>query len=172
IVYVTHDQQEALVMSDRIAVMDAGKIEQIGTPTQLYEEPASRFVASFIGESNFLSGRLLERGDGDAVVEVPGVGPLRVPGQGQPATDAEVVVTVRPEKIVFADETMTADAQSNAVEATVESVVFVGDAYRYEVRLGGGQPLVLKRQHRAGVVQHARGDQVRLGWHVADGRLV
>jgi len=172
IVYVTHDQQEALVMSDRIAVMDAGKIEQIGTPTQLYEEPASRFVASFIGESNFLSGRLLERGDGDAVVEVPGVGPLRVrgQGQGQPATDAEVVVTVRPEKIVFADE--TADGQSNAVAATIESVVFVGDAYRYEVRLGGGQPLVLKRQHRAGVVQHARGDQVRLGWHVADGRLV
>ena len=170
IVYVTHDQQEALVMSDRIAVMNGGKVEQIGTPTELYEEPASRFVASFIGESNFLSGRLLDRANGLAVVEVSGVGPLRVLGHGEDATGAEVVVTVRPEKIVFADE--AGDAQVNAVAATIESVVFVGDAYRYEARLGGGQPVVLKRQHRAGVAHHVRGERVRLAWHVADGRLV
>ena len=170
IVYVTHDQEEALVMSDRIAVMDAGKIEQIGTPNQLYEEPASRFVASFIGESNFLAGRLQEQVDGHAVVDVPGVGPLRASTGGQHAVGDEVVATVRPEKIVFADE--AAETEFNAVEATVESVVFVGDAYRYEARLGGGQSIVLKRQHRAGVAQHVRGERVRVGWDVADGRLV
>lgn len=170
IVYVTHDQQEALVMSDRIAVMNGGKIEQIGTPTELYDEPASRFVASFIGESNFLSGRLLAADGPEAVVEVPGVGTLRTRTTDQHAPGAEVALTVRPEKIIFATE--TEDAALNSVGATIESVVFVGDAYRYEVRLGGGHPVVVKCQHRAGVAQHGRGEQVNLAWHIADGRLV
>src|SRR5690606_9298576 len=77
IIYVTHDQEEALVMSDRVAVMNEGHIEQCGRPTELYDEPSSRFVASFIGESNFIEG-IVDRVDGAAVsVEAPGLGQLR-----------------------------------------------------------------------------------------------
>src|SRR4029079_11118508 len=79
IIYVTHDQEEALVMSDRIAVMNDGRIEQCGPPTELYDEPSSRFVADFIGESNFIDGTI-DRVDGtSAYVSAPGIGELRAP---------------------------------------------------------------------------------------------
>jgi spermidine/putrescine ABC transporter ATP-binding subunit len=170
IIYVTHDQQEALVMSDRIAVMNQGRIEQIGAPGELYDEPASRFVASYIGESNFLDGRVTGFDGGLGVIEAPGVGALRAPAPGGCAIDHQVALTVRPEKIVFADELNGAPA--NTVDAEIVTVIFVGEMYRYEARLGGGQTIVLKRQHRSGVGRCGRGDRVRLAWHVADGRLV
>ena len=85
IIYVTHDQQEALVMSDRIAVMNEGRIEQCGLPTELYDEPSTRFVATFIGESNFIDG-VVHRLDGSAAcIEAPGLGELaRRPGRVSP----------------------------------------------------------------------------------------
>src|SRR4029453_7890882 len=96
IIYVTHDQQEALVMSDRIAVMNEGRIEQIGTPTELYDAPATRFVASFIGESNFLEGRVLESAGGICAVDVDGVGVIRAPAHDSLVSGASVTATVRP----------------------------------------------------------------------------
>ena len=170
IIYVTHDQQEALVMSDRIAVMNQGKIEQIGTPTALYDKPTTRFVASFIGESNFLDGRILETDRDVCRVDVPGVGVVRAPARAGLAPHAEVAVTVRPEKIVFADS--TTPGSTNVVDARVEDVIFVGEMHRYEVCLRGEQRLVLKRQNRAGVPQYTCGDAVRVAWHVEDTRLV
>src|SRR5829696_2864246 len=96
ILYVTHDQQEALVMSDRIAVMNEGKIEQIGTPTGLYDAPRTRFVASFIGESNFFEGRLIQ-GDGrGSVVAVEGAGTLRAAGRVDLPVGGAATITVRP----------------------------------------------------------------------------
>ncbi len=169
VVYVTHDQQEALVMSDRIAVMNHGRIEQIGTPTEIYDEPATRFVASFIGESNFLPGRVTGADGAIATIDAPGLGTLRAAGNGLPA-GATVELTVRPEKIVFADE--IGDTEANAIDATIQSAVFVGDAWRYEARLADGRSLVLKRPHRAGVDRHNPGDVARLAWCIDDGRLV
>jgi spermidine/putrescine ABC transporter ATP-binding subunit len=173
IIYVTHDQHEALVMSDRIAVLNEGQIEQVGTPAELYDAPATRFVASFIGESNFLAGRVLG-GDGRLCrVEVPGVGEVRAPGHDGAAPRQDVAVTVRPEKIVFAEEAAApAAGQLNVLDARVDEVIFVGEMRRYEVCLAGEQRLVLKRQNRAGVRQYGRGDAVRVAWHVEDGRLV
>ncbi|MDP9365131.1 MAG: ABC transporter ATP-binding protein [Chloroflexota bacterium] len=174
IIYVTHDQQEALTMSDRIAVMNRGRIEQAGTPTELYDAPATRFVASFIGESNFLAGRLVG-GDGRlAGVEVPGVGVVRAPARDGIAPHEDVAVTVRPEKIVFAEEAAADPAAGplNVLDARVDEVIFVGEMRRYEVCLPGDLRLVLKRQNRAGVRQYGRGDAVRVAWHVDDGRLV
>ncbi|MCC6314249.1 MAG: ABC transporter ATP-binding protein, partial [Thermomicrobiales bacterium] len=133
IVYVTHDQQEALVMSDRIAVMNRGRIEQVGTPTELYDAPATRFVASFIGESNFLAGRIVETDGAIVTIDIPEIGLLRAHGLDRSGSSDLVELTVRPEKIVFADE--IGDAAANVVEATIVSVVFVGDAWRYEARL-------------------------------------
>jgi putative spermidine/putrescine transport system ATP-binding protein len=170
IVYVTHDQQEALVMSDRIAVMNEGQIEQIGTPTELYDAPATRFVASFIGESNFLEGRVLESTGGMCAVDVDGVGIIRAPALDDLRSGAAVTATVRPEKIVFADEAK--DRTTNLVAGTVQDVIFVGETRRYEVEIGGEMRLVLKRQNRAGVAQYERGDAVRVAWHIDDTRLV
>jgi ABC-type sugar transport system ATPase subunit len=169
-VYVTHDQQEALVMSDRIAVMNEGRIEQCGDPTELYDEPATRFVASFIGESNFLDGMISRVDGGDACIETPGVGELRAPCKPGLAPGTSVAVTVRPEKIVATEDGAGPDV--NAVSGTVEDVVFVGEMRRYVVALPGGQRLVLKAQNRSGVRNYERGDAIRVAWSRGDCRLV
>ena len=172
IIYVTHDQEEALVMSDRIAVMNDGRIEQCGRPTELYDEPATRFVATFIGESNFIDG-IIARLDGTTVgVEAPGLGELRAPMRAGLTAGAPVALTVRPEKIVAVDDDHGAGPEMNAVSGVVDDVVFVGEMRRYAVRLGGGQRLILKVQNRSGMQSFARGDPIRVAWNVADGRIV
>src|SRR5687767_2754599 len=92
IIYVTHDQEEALVMSDRIAVMNDGRIEQCGPPTELYDEPSTRFVATFIGESNFIDGRVISSDGLASVVAIEGAGTVRAPGPSlqSPGTAATV----------------------------------------------------------------------------------
>jgi spermidine/putrescine ABC transporter ATP-binding subunit len=172
IIYVTHDQQEALVMSDRIAVMNNGKIEQIGSPTELYDLPRTRFVASFLGESNFLEGRVSASSAQDSIVTVEGVGTVRACGPASGPDGGHVTVAVRPEKIVFAeDEDGVAEAM-NHLDGIVNDVVFVGEMRRYDVRLGNGCSLIVKRHNRAGIRQYACGEPVRVAWHVADTRLV
>lgn len=168
--YVTHDQEEALVMSDRIAVMNNGRIEQCGGPTDLYDEPETRFVATFIGESNFIDG-VLARADGAiGYVEAPGLGSLRAPLKPGIAAGSPVALTVRPEKIIAHDN--GASSHLNTVDGTVADVVFVGEMRRYVVALPGGQRLVLKAQNRSGVQSFNRGDAIRVGWSVDDCRLV
>lgn len=169
IVYVTHDQQEALVMSDRIAVMNEGRIEQIGEPTELYDEPQSRFVASFIGESNFLRGQVADSTNGRCRVEIPGVATLICPEMTGAVTGQEVTVTVRPEKLIFGNG---ATAGANLVPGQIEQVIFAGEMRRYEVVLSNGEHLVLKRQNRAGEQQFSRGDDVLVAWAYEDTRLV
>ena len=98
-VYVTHDQEEALKMSDRVGVMDRSWLLQVGDPTKIYEKPATRFVADFIGETNFLLGRVLEATNGTVLVKAAG---RELPAQylnGQPTVGAAVTLTVRPERI-------------------------------------------------------------------------
>ena len=170
IIYVTHDQEEALVMSDRIAVMNDGRIEQCGGPTELYDEPSSRFVATFIGESNFIDG-VIGHVDGTAAsVDAPGVGTLRAPARSGLSAGAPVALTVRPEKIVASENGVS--PAMNAVAGVVEDVVFVGEMRRYVVALPGGQRLVLKAQNRSGVQNFQRGDPIRVCWNVDDCRLV
>jgi spermidine/putrescine ABC transporter ATP-binding subunit len=170
IIYVTHDQEEALVMSDRIAVMNEGRIEQCGPPTELYDEPSSRFVATFIGESNFIEGAI-SRIDGDtACISAPGIEELRAPTKAGLAQGANVALTVRPEKIVASEN--GAHPGMNAAAGRVEDVIFVGEMRRYVVALAGGQRLVLKAQNRSGIRSFDRGDTVRVAWNVDDCRIV
>jgi len=170
IIYVTHDQEEALVMSDRIAVMNDGRIEQCGLPTELYDEPETRFVADFIGESNFIDGTI-ERMDANAACLVaPGLGELRAPRKPGLTNGSAVALTVRPEKIIASEKGVAPDM--NVVDGTIEDVVFVGEMRRYVVTLPGGQRLVLKAQNRSGVQNFARGDAIRVCWNVNDCRLV
>jgi putative spermidine/putrescine transport system ATP-binding protein len=170
IIYVTHDQQEALVMSDRIAVMNEGQIEQIGSPTELYDYPKTRFVASFIGESNFLNGHIVEAEERGFRVELPGVGTVSAPDQDGLSVGSAVTVTVRPEKVVIAEQETTTGL--NLLDGTVEGVIFVGEMRRYEIRLASDDRVILKRQNRAGIRQFEPGESVQIGWHVDDTRLV
>jgi spermidine/putrescine ABC transporter ATP-binding subunit len=169
IVYVTHDQQEALVMSDRIAVMNFGRIEQVGSPIELYDQPQSKFVASFIGESNFLSGTVAQSAEGRCEVEVSGVATLVCPDMAGTAAGSEVTVTVRPEKLLFANGST---AGVNVVSGRIEHVIFAGEMRRYEVALPNDARLILKRQNRAGEQQFERGDEVQVAWAYEDTRLV
>jgi ABC-type Fe3+/spermidine/putrescine transport system ATPase subunit len=137
-VYVTHDQGEALTMSDRIAVMHEGRIEQIGSSQEIYARPRTRFVASFIGEANFLDGRVVGAGPEGILVEV---GPLRVWAAGDQAPGAGVPVTisVRPEHVKIGS---AAAGVANRWEARVQDVTFMGPVVRVRLVLDGGLGLV------------------------------
>lgn len=169
VIYVTHDQSEALVMSDRIAVFNHGRVEQLGTPEDLYDAPANRFVASFLGESNFLEIDILGRDGEVCTARIDGGGLVRLPAANGAAPGQRVTMAVRPEKIVLGASTGEAP---NAQRAIVREVIFEGEVRRYEVRLDGGATLILKQVNRQGSASPARGDTVTLGWHDADARMV
>jgi spermidine/putrescine ABC transporter ATP-binding subunit len=167
-IYVTHDQEEALVMSDRIAVMNGGRIEQIDTPGRLYEEPATRFVADFIGESNIiplLAGPVTTDGRVDSRIGQLLVRQNGPAGQLQPAME----LIVRPEKLRFVSDDPHLD---NVLTGTITEVVYAGDATKYRVRVTDDMVLTAKRQNRAGQAGYVAGDTVEIGWRAADGSTV
>jgi putative spermidine/putrescine transport system ATP-binding protein len=154
-IYVTHDQEEALTMSDRMAVFNAGRIEQLGTPAEVYEQPATRFVAGFVGTSNLLSG--------DVARQVLG---------------RSGTYTIRPEKIRLASEDAIPTDDETAAQGTIHSVVYLGPDTRYIVELAAGSRLVVTQQNLATTSTEAlaqQGKAVRLVWKrqhelpVADG---
>ncbi|MBV8662727.1 MAG: ABC transporter ATP-binding protein, partial [Hyphomicrobiales bacterium] len=168
LVYVTHDQREALVMSDRIAVMNNGRIEQLGAPGDLYDRPVNRFVASFVGESNFLEGRVADVEGREIIV---GVGSARLRAVGRQGLDpgAPVVLTVRPEKLQFAEREGASPGRGfNCVAGIVREMAFVGDVHRYVVETPFGTALTLKQQHRFGVRIPALSEEVAVSWSVQD----
>ncbi|MEU8357071.1 ABC transporter ATP-binding protein [Nonomuraea sp. NPDC048882] len=133
-VFVTHDQDEALSMSDRVMVMDQGRVRQVGTPEEIYHEPADEFVADFVGSVNVLAGRAAPGTDGTAQVSLEGLGrPLTVAGSD---LAGDVRLAVRPERIVVhAPGDVPVDAV-NVVTVKVVSRAFLGDHYRYVAELG------------------------------------
>ena len=163
-IYVTHDQDEALTMSDRIAVVHEGAIAQLGTPEDLYDRPCSRFVASFIGESNFLEGVVRGMEDGLVVVAC-GAAVLRAGGAARAVGEA-VTVTTRPERMVFGG------AGENRVAAVVEDAVFAGERSRYLCRTVEGASLVVKAPTGAAVRRYSPGEGVEIAWSAADTRVV
>lgn len=137
-VYVTHDQGEALTMSDRIAVMNDGLIEQLGTPREIYEHPATRFVAGFIGTSNLLGGDVTENGSGAAVLAHGPDGRIEVPVRDGMAVAAgeRLELTVRPEKIAIGAD-KPADGLCR-VRGTVTEVAYLGTSTNYNVTTSAG----------------------------------
>jgi putative spermidine/putrescine transport system ATP-binding protein len=135
-VYVTHDQAEALTMSDRIAVFHQGRIQQVAPPQELYDVPANLFVASFVGENNRLAGEIVEAGNGLCVASVQGA---RIRGRvgAQVAAAARVTISVRPEQI-----TVVARADGgaeNTLPGRVEETIFLGDRVRVRLRCAAGE---------------------------------
>jgi ABC-type Fe3+/spermidine/putrescine transport system ATPase subunit len=173
-VYVTHDQSEALALSDRVAVMNAGVIEQIGPPEEIYGEPRSAFVADFIGLSNFLAGRLVAN-DGDlSRVDVAGR-TVVARSSAEAAEDDEVLVFVRPNEVALtspSDPGRTAPGEAGALDATnafpasVEQVTYLGDRLDYRVRLAGGDLIRVQSEDRhpegADVVVRFAADRARV----------
>ena len=170
-IYVTHDQDEALTMSDRIAVMHEGRIAQLGTPEELYDHPSNRFVASFIGESNFLPCTLQGFEGDQAVVSFDG-SVLHAGQAGRAAAGAQVTLTMRPERVHFVHGREPGNARENRLSAIVTDAVFAGDCCRYYCRVAGGESLVVKQACGATVHRHRPGDMVDLAWSAADTSLV
>ena len=176
VIYVTHDQEEALVMSDRIAIFNRGRIEQLGRGEDLYDRPVSLFVADFIGESNILHGRFQR--DGEAGWLTQGTLRWRV----SPAATARAVLdgdrpaalVVRPERlrIIGADDVAAAATGANAVDATVRDVLYLGSNRKYELTLPGGQIAAVRQPLGGDDRVWESGDRVRLVWAIDDGVLV
>ena len=152
-VYVTHDQDEAMSLSDRIAVMRAGRVEQIGTPEEIYARPASMFVADFVGQVNALPGRVVERDTGYATIETLNHR-IRVSADRCPATD--VLVLVRPEAVRLASP------DSPGASGVVEEIEYRGDRIEYRVRVGDSIIVAIETAlGRSGRI--AQGDRVAVG---------
>jgi putative spermidine/putrescine transport system ATP-binding protein len=155
VLYVTHDQEEALTMSDRIAVFDHGRVQQIGTPEELYDRPSTRFVASFIGDTNLVSGRAVAVAGGACEVETSS-GQVKASVREPIAAGTSVVVAVRPERVTLASE-------GEGLAGMVTDVIFVGTGRKYAVRLADGTDCFVLRQ--AGAPSMAGvGATVRLSW--------
>jgi spermidine/putrescine transport system ATP-binding protein len=140
-IYVTHDQEEALTMSDRVVVMNAGRIEQLGRAEEIYERPVTEFVAGFIGVSNIIEGTVESSGDQVSVINL-GRASVAVRGDGARAGE-RVRVMVRPEKI-----RLSFDEPGGAIRGEIESAVYLGDSTSWRVVLEGGQSVTALEQNR------------------------
>ena len=141
-IYVTHDQTEALVLSDRIAVLSHGHIEQIGTPDEIYERPATSFVAEFIGNSNLLPAKIVERGEREAIVETERGLRLRSADDcAATGAGAEVAVLIRPERIQIRAPGVGATPGHNRFPARIIAVTYLGEDLRVDLELATGQVL-------------------------------
>jgi putrescine transport system ATP-binding protein len=160
-VIVTHDQEEAMTLATRIGVMSAGEILQVGSPTEVYEYPNSRFVADFIGSVNLFEGRLLEDEPDHVLIECPGLAhPIYVDHGISSSPDAQVSVALRPEKISLSREAPVAAATGrleNAAAGIVTDVAYLGEVSRYLVTLDGGRKV---RVSQPNLHRHAE----RIGW--------
>jgi spermidine/putrescine ABC transporter ATP-binding subunit len=157
-IYVTHDQEEALTMSDRIAVMHRGRVEQVAAPRGLYETPATAFVAGFIGNINLLTGRA-------AGTNAVACGGTTLAATGAAPSGAAVAVALRPERIRL-DPAITLDT---VLPMTVAHVVYQGETVRYILKSEAGLEL---QAVELGEVRFAAGTRVRAGWAAADARMI
>ena len=165
-IYVTHDQEEAMTMSDRLAVMRLGRIEQIGLPEDVYERPDTEFVASFLGASNLLDGELKEHANGVSPVLLAGGDLVHLPSDRAPyANGASVRVGVRPEKITIApDDGSPPPSGWNAVGGLLRMSTYIGVSHQYKVEGPGGHELTVWVQNLGADPAPRTGERVRLSW--------
>ncbi|MYM55262.1 ABC transporter ATP-binding protein [Thalassovita mangrovi] len=164
-VFVTHDQEEALTMSDRIAVMSAGHVQQIGTPREIYEAPVNRFVADFIGETNLLEVEVGSVSDGMADIALPGGARLTCPA-ADGAQRGTGHLSIRPERIT------PAPAGAGSLQATVEDHVYLGTDIQLHMRLSDGEAMVVRMQNAAAAGIPERGTVLGLEVEAGAARLL
>ena len=159
-VLVTHDQEEALAMSDRLAVMDGGRLVQVGSPGEVYERPGTRFVANFLGESNLLEASVVDAG----VVRLPDGSTARVATERP--VGSRVTVALRPEHLDLRHAEAARDPHLDAVHGVVVKAFYMGSAIYYDVALDGTDGLIVEvRQNNApGIEHYGESERVRVRW--------
>ncbi len=160
-IYVTHDQGEALTMSDRIGVMNRSRIVQVGTPTEIYERPGDLFVTTFIGESNLLDGTVGQMAAGQIELILPDGSRIAAPPRKGLAAGQAVKLVIRPENVMLDERGRDGWV---TLPAVVETMIYQGALIRYRMAFAG-QTVVAEVQNQAGRPQHAPGSRVTLGWH-------
>jgi spermidine/putrescine transport system ATP-binding protein len=163
-IYVTHDQEEAMTMSDRIAVMRAGRIEQVGPPEEVYEQPATEFVAGFLGASNLLEGTVRAAEGEFRSIELASGEKVRVPAASLNGASGRIKLGVRPEKIRIGSKRPAGD---NAIEGTVRDTTFVGVSNVYTVATRDGHTVTVYAQNLGTSTDRppGPGEAVTLTWH-------
>lgn len=169
-VYVTHDQTEALTMSDRVAVFDDGRIQQLAPPDQLYETPENSFVAQFIGENNTLEGVIKEIRGNTCVVTLDGgevidAVPVNVTEVGE-----RTRVSIRPERVEYNRDRLHEDAHT--LKAEVLEFIYMGDIFRTRLRVAGNDDFIIKTRNAPDQVRLKRGQQIEIGWLAEDCRAL
>jgi putative spermidine/putrescine transport system ATP-binding protein len=167
LVFVTHDQEEALAMSDRIAVMNKGRVEQVGTPIEIYDQPATRFVADFIGDTNIFRGERVAAATGAALAAGNGL-TLTLPASAPPDATGVISVALRPEKIRLAAAGSGTGPAGASAEGTVESGNFLGGTVLYRVALASGHRVLAELSNSGANRVLAPGSHVMLDWTPAD----
>jgi putrescine transport system ATP-binding protein len=163
-VIVTHDQEEAMIVADRIAVMNAGRLAQVGSPAEIYERPNSRWVACFVGEATLLEGRL---GAQRTTIETK-LGPLRIPAGAVLRSGTDIALALRPEKLRMSASPPD-DAALNSLSGSVFEIGYRGDVSIFKVRLADASPMQVALANGSGRPPFALGDAVWVSWPVEAG---
>lgn len=169
LIYVTHDQSEALTMSDRIAVFNDGVIQQLAAPAELYEQPQNAFVAQFIGENNRLEGKVVALTGATCVVKVPELGNVQALTVSVDAVGRSTVLSLRPERVKLHP---APGSLPNIFTARVAEVIYLGDHVRARISIGAEENFMLKLSNSGGVVQLEPGTMINIGWETADCRAL
>ncbi|WP_245235541.1 ABC transporter ATP-binding protein [Mesorhizobium erdmanii] len=169
VVYVTHDQGEALTMSDRIAVFNDGVIQQLATPAELYERPQNPFVAQFIGENNRLNGKVIALNGTTCTVEIPGAGNVQALAVNVEMVGRPTVLSLRPERVKL---NPTPGSLPNVFSARVAEVIYLGDHVRVRMSVGGRDDFVVKLSNSEGVAHVEPGAAMTVGWRAEDCRAL
>jgi spermidine/putrescine ABC transporter ATP-binding subunit len=175
ILYVTHDQQEALSMSSRIAVINSGRIEHLGTAKEIYDHPTNQFVADFVGETNIFSTEVCKIQDNMLTVSGSCIIDLRTKAKKGMRIGQQVHIAVRPERVIFIENE---DFNYCTYEGRVIDVIYLGDVTKYYIQLSHAPQnesegvVIMKVQNRLGTRKHNRGDTVRIGWNELDATFV
>lgn len=170
VIYVTHDQEEALTMSDRIAIMNEGRIVQLDEPVNLYEMPSELFVADFIGETNFLEGDIINTLDNRTIIETKQGLVVKASTGGDLDRNRKVAVAVRPEKIRVLPRDVDPPADlTNRYDGRIRDVVYMGEATIYQIDLTDEIIIKAKLQSIPSVPKFNPGEKVTVGWHARHG---
>ena len=169
-VYVTHDQTEALTMSDNVAVFEDGRIQQLAPPDVLYEEPQNSFVAQFIGENNTMDGVVKEIRGEACVVQLDGgelidAKPVNVSKVGE-----RTRVSIRPERVEANKDRLDPDA--HLIKAEVMEFIYMGDVFRTRLKVAGNENFIMKTRNAPDQVRHKRGNMIEIGWMPKDCRAL
>ncbi len=173
--YVTHDQGEAMSLSDRIAVMDSGRIEQVGIPAEIYETPRTSFVAAFIGDTNFLEGEVSELVNNEYCrLKIAGIQGIVCFNDKSMKPGNPVFLSIRPEKVHISRDRPEEESKRNIMPAVVEDMIYLGSTTKYWVRTGGLRIQILRQHFRFFLDEKPIrwNDDVWIWWHADDGFML